>query len=271
MLATTKTRKKRFRKNTRQKPRKGWRRLLIGLKLGALVVILLLISALFVVGYAAVTQSDFFRVQSIEVYGNAWLTSKQVIAQAMLTPQDNVLAVNLHLVRKRLLAQPWIASAQVMREIPGILRIFIEEHKPLAVVDLGRQFLINTAGRIFKEYVASDPRNLPLVTGIAYTDISLGAEALSPTLQAVCSVLQISRRKHSIPAYAAIESLHVDPELGVTITQRKTKRVIKLGSGRLQEKYVRLSRMLAYLQKGKRWRELRMIDVNNPDRVIVRF
>ena len=60
----------------------------------------------------------------------------------------------------------WIAEAEVSRELPSTIRIGIKEQKVLAVIDLKRKFLINTAGEIFKEVSATDPDNLPIVSGL---------------------------------------------------------------------------------------------------------
>ena len=137
-------RKNRYKKNRRQARQRLLGRLMVGFRLMMLIVAILGFSALFMVGYAAVTHSNYFRTESIEVHGLSRLSEAAVLAQAGIRPGDNLLAVNLALVRKRLLAHPWIAAARVSREIPGTLRIDVTEHQALAVLDLGRQFLINS-------------------------------------------------------------------------------------------------------------------------------
>ena len=265
-----KPRRNRFKKNTQKQRRRWLQRLLLGLKLGALMVMLLAVSALFMVGYAAVIQSDYFRTESIEIGGHSRLTAADVMKQAGLRAGENLLAVNLHLVRKRLLAHPWIAAARVSREIPTTLRIHIKEHTPLAVVDLGRRFLINTQGRIFKEYGAEDPQGLPLVTGIGYTDISLGDDELSPALAAVMHVLAVSRSQSDVLSSKAIERLHYDPALGITLTVRG-QRLIRLGADRFETKYRRLEQLWPHLKNNSQWRDFKVVDLNDPDRIVVRL
>ena len=262
-------RKNRFKKDPRKRRQKIRSRLVIGLKLFAVVALLMGFSALFMAGYAAVTRTDYFRAEAIQVKGLSRLTRETVLAQAGVRKGDNLLALNLSLTRKRLLAHPWIAAAYVAREIPGTIRIDITEQRALAVLDLGRKFLINTQGRIFKEYNPDDPRDLPLVTGMAYWDISLGDDALSPEMAAVVDVLRISRTCTSAIAYPQIRHVQVDPELGVTLRVGEDQRIIKLGFSNFEDKYRRIGKLLPYLKHSPQWRGFESIDANNPDRIVV--
>lgn len=264
-------RKNRYKKKRRQSRGRLMARLLLSFKLGGLMALLLAISALFVMGYAAVTRSDYFRTQAVEISGQSRLSREAIMAQAGLHPGENLLAVNLHLVRKRLLSQPWIARAQVERQIPGTLNIQVKEHQPLAVVDLGRKFLINTHGRIFKEYEDEEAMDLPLVTGIAYADISLGGDNLSPALDTVLKVLEASQAPGSALPYRHIARVRFDAQMGILLTERGTRRTVKLGFDHFREKYSRLTQLWPYLKNNKAWSGFRTIDLNNPDRVVVQL
>ena len=244
---------------------------MVGLKLIALIAVLMGFSALFMVGYAAVTRTDYFRTEAIKVSGASRLTESAILTQAKIHKGDNLLAINLGLVRKRLLAHPWVATARVAREIPGTICIEITEHQALAVLDLGRKFLINTNGRVFKEYSPDDPRTLPLVTGIAYADMSLGEDALSPAMTAVVQVLQISQDQTSIIPFAQIQEVHVDPEMGVSLTVWQDQRRIKLGFAPFESKYQRIKQLLPYLRHSAKWQGFDTIDANNPDRIVVQM
>ena len=271
MLGKKPSRKNRFKK--KRKARRGvWRNRLMGsIKLLALMTALLAASALFMAGYAAVTQSDYFRTKSIVVDGHARLSRKVVLAQAQLQSGDNLLAVNLGLVRKRLLAHPWIASARVVREIPERIRITIGEHSPLAVVDLGRKFLLNRQGRIFKVYQDEDPKGLPLIKGITYVDISLGNDRLSPAMAAIVKVLAYSRSKGSAIPFEEIKLVHMDPEMGISMQVWQEQRTVKLGFAPYPAKYRRLKQLLPHLRGKGEWRQFDTIDVNNPDRIVVKL
>jgi cell division protein FtsQ len=264
-------RKNRFKKDQGKARQKIVGRLMVGLKLIALIAVLIGFSALFMVGYAAVTHTDYFRIEAIKVSGLSRLTEAAIVTQAKIRTGDNLLAVNLGLVRKRLLAHPWIATARVAREIPGTICIEITEHKALAVLDLGRKFLINTNGRVFKECSPGDPQNLPLVSGITYADMSLGDDALSPAMTAVVQVLQTSQAQNSAIPYAQIQEVTMDPGMGVALTAWQDQRRIKLGFAPFESKYQRIKQLLPYLRHSSTWQGFDAIDANNPDRIVVQL
>jgi cell division protein FtsQ len=264
------TRRNRYKKPAKQKRRRLLGGLVLGVKLFSLMTIMLATSALFMVGYAAVTQTKYFRTKAIDIRGQSRLSEEAILVQAGLQQGDNLLAVNLRLVRKRLLAHPWIFEARVAREIPETIRITIFEHNPLAVVDLGRKFLINDNGRIFKEYDADDPQGFPLVTGIAYADISLGDDDLTPAMRTVVDLLKMSQKRSVLP-YTEIRKLHMDAEMGVTLSVWKDERKVKLGLSQFAYKYKRLEKLLPHLKYNPTWEGFQAIDANNPDRIVVQL
>ena len=273
MLGKQKTRK--VRKNRLKKDKGRTQRLWVqragaALKLTALIAALLAVSAIFMLGYAAVTQSDYFRTRSVEVVGNQRLSKAEIMGQA-LKPGDNLMALNLRVMRERLLAHPWISDAQVSRVIPETIVIEVEEQQPLAVLDLGRKFLLNIRGRIFKEQTDGDPADLPLITGLAYGDISLADDPLSPAMSEVMQLLDISRTAGSAIAYDTIAGLEVDEALGITLTVAPHGRRIKMGFGRYKEKNRRLSQLLPFLEGSAQWRGFVALDANNPDRIVVQL
>lgn len=271
MLGKKPVRKNRYKKNVKRRRRKWMGRLAACVKLTSLIVIVLAASALFMAGYAAVTQSDYFRAKTISIEGQRRLPRETILAQAGIGPGDNLLAVNLGLVRKRLLAHPWIASALVSREIPETIRIVVQEHTCLAIVDLGRKFLLSERGKLFKEYAPQDPHELPVVTGITYSDLSLGDDVKSQAMAHVIDILRVSRAAGSIIAHDDIRRVHWDPEMGVSLFAWEDQRTIKLGIGNYKEKYRRLKKLLPRLKRHPQWRDFTILDMNNPDRVVMRL
>ena len=276
MRSTLLVKKKTIRKNRYKKPPRFTREkilgsLKIGFKLLLLMSAILGFSALFVAGYAAVTRSDYFKTESIKIRGLSRLTEKGVLKQAKIEAGDNLLAVNLSLVRKRLLAHPWICAVQVSRDIPETISIDITEHQALAVLDLGRKFMINTKGKIFKELEANDPQKLPLVTGIDYADISLGQDPLTRVMAAVVQVLLLSQSDTSVVPYKQIHQVYMDREMGVTLIAWPEERRIKLGFDQFEAKYKRIKKLLPNLVQSSQWQGFTTIDAINPDRIIVQL
>ncbi|MBI5062730.1 MAG: FtsQ-type POTRA domain-containing protein [Desulfatitalea sp.] len=244
-------RKNRFKSNRRRQPRSWKERLFVCLALTTLMIGLLGMSALCVVSYAAVTNAKYFQTQAITVSGQQRLTEDQVLRQAGIRLGDNLLALNLRVVRERLLDHPWILTAQVAREIPNALVIRIEEHVALARVDLGRKFFIDVEGRIFKEVAKSDPDDLPLVEGLAFGDIRLGADPPASALAAVVQVLRICQSAEGPVSHGDIEKVQLDKELGVSLILKSDQRRIKLGFDEYEAKFERFKQLREHLAQNE--------------------
>ena len=238
---------------------------------GACVGLMLLgaTSFAFVFGYDYLTQCEYFRARAIEISGHAHLSEQVVRDQARLADGVNILSVNLYLVRKRLLAHPWIADAEVSRELPDAIAIRISEHRPLAVLDLGRKFLLNENGEVFKEREGGDPAGLPLVAGLTFTDIELPDNPGSVAYRAVMEALSLSRRPDSALPIERVRRIEVDRELGLTLYAFDRAKTIKIGFNDYPDKYERLRAVLVFMARDSRVPEYTAIDLNHRNRIVV--
>ena len=242
-------------------------------------------SGLFIFVHDVVTQCTYFEAATVVIEGNQRLSNKQIAEQAQVEEGMNILAVKLTIARKRLLSHPWIAEAEVLREIPSGIKIRIKEHVPLAIVDLGRKFLINAKGEIFKEWTASDPAHFPVVTGLRMSDMatydkrdafrySNASEADSTQnhyspLDAVMHVLRLGKESESVLPNNAIKQIRVDREIGITLHAGSQLKTIKLGYHRYTDKYTMLKQIIVYLKKRRSFPVFDRIDLNNLNRIVV--
>jgi len=262
--------KKNYYKNSAAKKRAKTRNGLLTtakLILGALAVSIM--SALFVFGYDYLTQCHYFQAQQLSVDGVARLSEKSVLEQAQLSNGVNILSINLVLVRKRLLAHPWIADAEVSREKPDRIRIRVREHRPLAVLDLGRRFLLNRKGEIFKEMTRSDPAELPLISGLEFSDIRVSGKKGSTAYASVMQVLRLGEKTGSILPNHEVKRISVDREIGLTLHAFDDTKVIKLGFENYPAKYERLRSAILYLNRNDRSIKYESIDLNHANRIVV--
>lgn len=266
---------KRIRKNKakpRKKPSVGmpFHILVAGLKLGLALGGIVCLSLSFIFVYDVVTQCDFFESRQVHIIGTERLSKQQVLSQAGIESNMNILALNLHLARKRLMGHPWIAEARVTRELPDTLFIWIREHEPLAVMDLGEKYVINTDGEIFKKWAGSDPENLPLITGLSFADIRLADEDKgSPAFDALMAALLIGREERSVMPNRLVRRIHVDTDLGLTLYAFGEEKAIKLGYRNFREKFRYLKTLLYRLNQQPDWTGFDAIDLANLNRVIV--
>jgi cell division protein FtsQ len=226
-------------------------------------------SFLFIFGYDLLTQSSYFKASQLTVFGHELLSERDVLEQAGLSTGINIFSVNLSTTRKLLLAHPWIAEAEVIRDIPSGISLRIQEHEPLAVIDIKRKFLLNTQGEIFKEWKAADPVNLPVVYGLEFSDLNVGGTPYSQPFNAVMSVLKLGQKHGSVVANKQIRKIEIDKDIGLTIHVDSSLGAIKLGYNDYPSKFKRLQEILWYFKAGNRFENVKSIDLNNPDRIVV--
>lgn len=266
---TRQMRKNRF----KQKPRS--RRVMVSrnlrLTLNVLVsgLFLLLLSTAFMFIYDVMTQSSYFSAKRIEVSGTYRLSPQETLNYAGLAPGVNLLALNLSLVRKQLISHPWVADATLRRELPDALVITVKEHRALAVIDLGRKFVINLDGVIFKEAKAFDLERLPRITGLQYADMAVDDQEPSPVFDAVMNVLVMGQQPGSPLPNHAIKQVAVDRDMGLQLYAFDERLAIRLGYNQYAKKYQRLAAALYYFDKSSLSSEIEWIDLRNPERIVI--
>ena len=263
--------KKNYYKNSHAKRRPQLlRRIILCLKIMAAITFVMMMSIIFVLGYDFFTQCDYFRASTIEVKGYKSLSKKEVIEQSQINIGQNILSVNLSTVRKRLLSHSWISEAEVRRELPNSIYIGIKEHEPLAILDIGRKFIINVHGTVFKEWKPSDTNNLPIINGLDFSDLNVpDGEFHSIPFEAVMNVLQFGQNPESILYNRLIKKIHVDREIGLTLYAFNPTKAIKIGYDNYPGKYDRLKSVFLYLKNKQNFSGFNSIDLINLNRIVL--
>ena len=250
---------------------------------------LLATSCLFVLVHDVIIQCDYFKASHVKIEGGQRLNDREIIAVAQVKKGENILAANLAMIRKRLRSHPWIAEAEVRREIPAGLHIRVDEHTPLAIVELDRKYLLNEKGQIFKEWTAADPANLPLVRGLALSDIGRAGQSevaairqpkrsqehlpsqglLNRPFEAVMQVLLMGKQARGMLSNRQIKHILVDREIGITLKVFKQMKTVVLGYHNYPLKFRMFKNILNYGKKRRSFPDFNRIDLNNVNRIVV--
>ena len=277
-------RQKKPRKNYRKGQKKTrWARFLgrtvLGVKAMLAVVALAAVTGFFILIHDIVTQCDYLAVKEVTIEGAQRLTHTQIARQARVREGNNILSINLSLVRKRLLAHPWIAEAAISREIPSRLIIRVKEHSDLAMVDFGQKFLLNHHGQIFKAYDPAERLNLPLISGLDPADLKVYS-TLAPSnpaqppvdsapFRAVMQVLELGKQQGSILPNHFIRQISVDRQIGLTIFAFDRLKAISLGYSDYSGKYHMLAKLFSYFKRQRSIFDYDRIDLNNLQRIVI--
>lgn len=244
--------------------------------IGIHVLAIILISYGLIFCYDFITQTKYFQATAIYVTGLQYLNRQDVLNCARIHDTINILAVNIRMSEQLLRTNPWIKKVQIHRIFPSNLLIEIQEHSPIAILDMGRKFLMNEEGEIFKEWDSNDPINFPLITGLDYTDIKTPTEAWSQAYQSVLDILELGKRPDCFLPNKKINKIHIDKDIGITVYPSEGIRSIKLGFHDFSEKYEQLSYILSNLHQVvpsttavNTVVEIESIDLHNLNRIVI--
>ncbi len=116
-----------------------------------------------------------FRISEVALAGQHEVSRETVLALAGITGRSSLLFLDAAHARARLLADPWIADATVLKLYPGRLHIAIRERKPFALWQKdGTVSLIAADGTVLEPFVPPGFRNLPLLVGKGAAHVGFG-------------------------------------------------------------------------------------------------
>lgn len=194
-----------------------------------------------------------FRISEVALAGEHEVGRDEILVLAGITERSSLLFLDAARTRARLLSNPWIADATVLKLYPDRLRIEIKERKPFAMWQKdGRVALIATDGIVLEAIVPSRFSALPLVVG-------KGAEQAAQDFLAVVS---------RFPAIAQMT------EASVLVAERRWNLHLKGGIEVLlpEDEAGQALQTLVVLDSSKKLlsRDITAVDLRLPDRVIVR-
>jgi cell division protein FtsQ len=194
-----------------------------------------------------------FRITEIAVAGEHEVGRDKLLTQAGITENSSLLFLDAARTRERLLANPWIVEATVLKLYPGRLRIEIKERQAFALWQTGGKLsLIAADGTVLEQGVPARFAKLPQVVGSGAAQAAQGFLALLsqyPTIanDVDASVLVAERRWN----------LHMKSGLDILLPDTAVERALTA--------LVDLDRTKNILS-----RDIAAIDLRMPDRITVR-
>ena len=194
-----------------------------------------------------------FRISEVALAGQHEMSRTEILALAGITESSSLLFLDAGQTRVRLLTNPWIAQAAVLKLYPDRLRIEIKERKAFALWQKeGRVYLIATDGTVLESDVPQRYSALPQVVGNGaehrsqeFLDLLKRYPLIAKSVEA--SVLVAERRWN----------LHLKSGLEVLLPESNPETALQL---------------LADLDRDKKLlsRDIVAVDLRLPDRVTVR-
>lgn len=229
------------------------------------------------VGMAAAGASDYlddapgFRVETLDVIGARRLGPDEAAALAGIVRGVPICDVDAAAARARLEADPRIASAVVLKEMPGTVRILVAERDPVALL-VGEAGLHPVAddGSMWAAVPARSAPDLPVLTGFDPARAGRDPVALREDLSAAAALLRLVDRV-GLPGGRAVSEVHRDPAGGLDIVTSDGQ-VVHLGRGPYRERLRRLGDVAEVLaDRGLAAAEIHADGRRRPERITVRI
>ncbi len=252
------------RKREAKKPKRSLFRFFYSL---LMLLCALLLAAAVVLLVQVLSQSDYFRVEQIEVEGCQRLDAETVIALSDIRQGMRTFDVDLDRVGRRLQESDWIGRAEVTRILPRRLVIRIVERQPVFILNLDYLYYVDDDGVIFRALHQGDPLDLPLAAGLSREQLLQQREASQDLLrQTAALVLELRARKRF--TLAQVAQIRIDPASGLELYTQPAAVAVRLGRDDHAGKLDRLEQIYSRLQP--QLESLSYIDLNVPDKVIVK-
>ena len=164
-----------------------------------------------------------------------------------------ILAFDPHAARARVLALPWVSSAEVERRLPDQIHLQLQERRPLALWQRnGRLEVIDQHGEIITSARPGRFINLPLVVGEEAAEEAAELVAIlesEPKLaERVVAAVWVSQRRWN---------LHLEGRVEVRLPEK--------GAAEAWRQFARLDR-----EQGLLDRDVAMVDLRLGDRLVLR-
>ncbi|MGZ3558056.1 MAG: cell division protein FtsQ/DivIB [Thermodesulfobacteriota bacterium] len=240
-----------LRPNARREERGGEKFLGIIKKILRFTFQLLLLSFFLFIGhwiYVHLLADPYFRVREVEVQGAQKIPKETLLSLTVVEGMPNLFSVKLKEVVKRLESHPWVERVQVKKVFPNKILIQVEEKSPMAIIQLGELYYIDTKGEIFSPVGERDDYNYPYLTGLTRQVLEkdpLEAQRL------INKALELLRMIHQekIPPLEEISEVHMEKAFGIQCFTKAEGVEVKLGWEEFGEKLKRLSLIWSDLRK----------------------
>jgi cell division protein FtsQ len=144
-----------------------------------------------------------FRLEHISASGEKRTPDEAILEALAVNEGEPLFALDMAELRRRVETLPWVKRAVVSRELPGTLRVFIEERQPIARWQMnGDVVLVDAEGAVIAHPPLLEFASLPLLVGPGAPEEGAKLLALlqaEPDVAArVSAAIRVGRRRWDI-------------------------------------------------------------------------
>lgn len=238
---------------------------------GSLMVMIMVgVSIVLLIGYLVALSTPFFKLEDVSFQGTKWVSQPELLEKGGLVNRENLLALNLNEVKRKMESIPWVKNVSLHRQFPNKLQVVVSEHQPLFLVLIEKELCyLSSEGIVFKKAGTQEGGSFPLLTGLEKKDWTPAGQLRSPIHQELIKLQTILSQGRD-PFYPAkLSEVHYDPDCGFSLFTFERGIRITLGKGEIEPRIKRLEKVWAELEKRPNVVTLKGISLQFGQRVIV--
>ena len=228
-----------------------------------LLGVISIVGTIMIFGYNFTVSSPYFQIKEVIVRGCKELTEKEILSYAAIKPSQNLLAINLGTIARRIESNPWVKKVSIGREFPNRLIIDLQERTAVALVKRDNGFnLLDLDGVAFKKLEKNDEVDIPVLNG-CYSDDNDSA-LFTKSLE----LLRYLSASKQFPTIRNIAEIHGHEVFGLSLFT-DSGLCIRLGFDSYENKLKRLNTVMADLERRNMKLGFMVIDLNDPAKIAV--
>ncbi|MFQ5658067.1 MAG: cell division protein FtsQ/DivIB [Candidatus Methylomirabilales bacterium] len=207
---------------------------------------------------------SYFRLSEIRIQGNTHVATEEILSRSGVRAPVNLLQVSLGELADRITTHPWIRSASIRRQLPLGLIITVEERQPVALLRIGKIYLLSRDGVILEEARRSAVPSLPAVRATWRARYRAGEHLEDPRL---VGGLRLIASLREVPRLSKVREVIVEAD-GNYILKPAANRSLRLGAEETLSQLDRLDVVLRH--RGQGLESFAYVDLRFPGRVILK-
>lgn len=236
--------------------------------------ILVLGGFIIAIGYGALAWSDYtdlFRLEFLNIQGNAILTKQEILNIANVRKNSNLLRLKSENIQNRLEQFPYVYAAIVSKQYPNRLEILIKERIPICYLNSKNLILLDKDGIMLPIPKNKLKGNLPVITGFSKDSLSVrsGYRVADPELVKIVQLL--NQTSYSAPElFSELSEIHRSPNGEYILYSVSGGTPILLGSRNIDKKFNILAHFQYVLRNLRHFGDYQYLDLRWDKQVIAK-
>ena len=215
-------------------------------------------------GHYMVTESDMFKLKSIQVVGNKYIEKKEILKLADLKTGIRLFQINPDSITKRILQNPYFEGASVSRSLPSTLVIAVQERQPVAYLVDVRVYMVDRTGIILRKKPGMSLANYPLITGLSVRELLQDRKPLKDALKLLSRIQEVDSQILDF-----VSEVHIDRKKAPCLYLIRGGALVELGFENTYRKIFLLSEFFKKSPILNQLDQIKKIDLTFSDRIVV--